>query len=222
MAAAPDDGLVLQLAATVALSAPQARGIEALFVEGYREADLSYLRDAVRRLRHVGLAFDGERLVGFSLGESRRLDLPGLPGQVVRLAGLACVAAPYRRRNLMGRISAVALGAELAGEPGMFCGRMAHPATYRMMSRLRGVVPRLGVRPTPWQQAVARGVAAAYGVPEFDAETFVCRGRGRPIGYPVIDIEASPDDWALFAPVDRDRGDSLLGLSWFDAPPPGW
>ena len=35
-------------------------------------------------------------------------------------------------------------------------------------------------------------------------------------------IEAQPRDWELFRNVDRDRGDSLLALSWIPDAPPGW
>jgi hypothetical protein len=99
---------------------------------------------------------------------------------------------------------------------------MAHPATYRHLSRLPGAVPRLEVPPTPWQQAVGRAIADAYGVVHFDADTFVCSGRGRPIGHPMMDIEATPEEWKLFERIDRSRGESLLGMSWIREPPAGW
>ena len=41
-------------------------------------------------------------------------------------------------------------------------------------------------------------------------------------GWPVIEIEATPEEWELFAPVDRSRGDSLLGLAWNPNAPEGW
>jgi len=48
------------------------------------------------------------------------------------------------------------------------------------------------------------------------------RRRGVPIGYPVLDIEVAPEEWEIFATVDRSRGDSLLGLCWFPDAPPDW
>ena len=65
-------------------------------------------------------------------------------------------------------------------------------------------------------------IADAYGEEGFDAETFVCKGAGTPIGYPIIDIEVEPVDWEVFRHVDRDRGDSLLGIVWMPDAPPGW
>ena len=90
------------------------------------------------------------------------------------------------------------------------------------MARNPGTVPRPGVRPTAWQQAVGRAVATAYRVETFDPETFVCVGTGRATGVPRIEFEVEPAEWEVFAPVDRSRGDALLALGWFPDPPPGW
>jgi hypothetical protein len=59
-------------------------------------------------------------------------------------------------------------------------------------------------------------------VPEFDPLTFVCKGTGVPIGYPIMDIDATPEEWEMFRYVDRSRGDSLLGISWAPDAPDGW
>jgi hypothetical protein len=83
-------------------------------------------------------------------------------------------------------------------------------------------VPRPGIRPTAWQREVGRAIADAYGEERFDPETFVCTGAGTPIGYPVIDFEVEPVDWEVFRHVDRERGDSLLGIAWMPGAPPGW
>jgi hypothetical protein len=90
------------------------------------------------------------------------------------------------------------------------------------MNGSRSVLPRPGVVPTPFQQEVAREVASCLAVDDFDPLTFACRGRGRPIGYPRMDVDADAQEWELFAGVDRDRGDSLLALSWIPDTPPGW
>jgi hypothetical protein len=61
-----------------------------------------------------------------------------------------------------------------------------------------------------------------YGVSGFDPDTFVCAGSGVPIGYPRIDMDVGPEEWDVFAPVNRERGDSLLGLCWIPDAPEGW
>jgi len=104
----------------------------------------------------------------------------------------------------------------------MTAGRMAHPASFRLMSRNPSAVPKAGVTPTPWQQEVGIAIAGAYGVEDFDPETFVCRGSGTPIGYPIMEVDVAPGEWEVFRPVNRDRGDSLLGIAWMGEPPAGW
>ena len=208
-----------------ALSTRDLERVKAVFAENYRDANLAYLEKSLGRLRYVSLAEDaGGNLAGFALGESRVMDLLRLPRQNVRLAGLCCVGMAYRRRGLFGRLETAALseGHAQVSERTLSSGRMAHPASFRGMSRSPSVVPRRGKRPTAWQQEVGMAIAEAYGTPGFDPETFVCKGTGVPIGYPVIEIEATPEEWELFAPVDRSHGDSLLGLAWAPDPPPGW
>lgn len=65
-------------------------------------------------------------------------------------------------------------------------------------------------------------MAGAYGVEHFDPATFVCAGSGKAIGYPILDMDVEPEEWEVFAGVDRDRGDSLLGLCWVPDAPEGW
>ena len=217
-----DGDLALGVEATATLGADDERRVVDLFAANYRDADVDYLRESMRALRLIALARDGAAIVGFSLADNRRLDLPRLPNRVVRLAGLACVAPAYRRRRLMVALSSLTVRHDLGDDPGLVCGRMAHPATFRLMERLPTAVPRIGVPLTDWQREIGAAIAAAYGTRAFDPATFVCRGRGRPIGYPRIEIEATPDEWAQFRHVDRARGDALLGFAWLSPPPPGW
>jgi hypothetical protein len=92
----------------------------------------------------------------------------------------------------------------------------------RILAASPNVVPKRGRRPSEVAQEVGRVIAAAYGVAEFDPETFVCRGSGRPIGFPRMTQEVEPHEWDLFEPVDRRRGDSLLAVIWYREAPEGW
>jgi hypothetical protein len=92
----------------------------------------------------------------------------------------------------------------------------------RSLARNPTVVPKPGVRPTTWQQEVGQAIADAYGVHAFDPKTFVCIGSGDPIGYPIIELQVEPEEWEVFRPVDRDRGDALLAMIWTPDAPPGW
>jgi hypothetical protein len=199
--------------------------VQRVFAENYRDANLAYLEKNLGKLKYLAVARDeAGGVAGFALGELRVIDLPRLPGTPVRLAGLCCVGANYRRHGLFGKLETLAIGVAREGEPRriLSAGRTAHPASFRGFYRNPAAVPRPGRRPTEWQKAVGTAVAEAYGSPGFDPETFVVKGSGVPIGWPVIEIEATPEEWEMFEHVDRTRGDSLLGIAWNPAPPEGW
>jgi hypothetical protein len=195
-----------------------------LFDACYRDANHVYLERTLERLRYVTLASDGERLVGFGTGEQRVADLPGLPKTNMTLGGLSCVATEYRRQGLvleMGRRN-MERGNASHGERRLVCARNAHPAAFAMFRFNATVVPRTDAVPTPWQREVGQAVADIYGAEHFDPDTFVCVGSGDPIGYPILEMNTTPEEWEVFEPVDRDRGDTLLGIVWLPDAPAGW
>jgi hypothetical protein len=214
----------LQVGKTGALSEPERAKLFTLFEASYRQANPAYLEKSLEKLRYVALAHQGSRPAGFALGETRVMDLPRLPDQLVSLGGICCVAPEFRRRGLLGKLEGLVLrAAEVPRRPRrLVCGRMAHPATMRALARNPTVVPRPGVRPTAWQREVGQAIGTAYGVPGFDSETFVCLGDGQPIGYPRIEFESQPDEWRVFRSVERDRGDALLAIAWVPDAPAGW
>jgi hypothetical protein len=200
-----------------------------LFDETYSQADHGYLDKSIQLLRFVAIAAAGTGrradIIGFALGGTRILDLPGLPGQRVGLAGLCCVDMAHRRRGLFRMLETrvIVEGTDRHRKGRLLlAGRMAHPASLRITNANPGALPRPGVVPSAFQQEVACAVASCYAVDDFDPLTFVCRGRGSPIGYPRMDIDADAQEWKLFANVDRDRGESLLALFWIPDAPPGW
>jgi hypothetical protein len=204
---------------------PDRRGeLLGLFQANYRRANPAFLDRSLARLRHVALAYRGDLPVGFALAETRLMDLPRLPGQVVNLAGICCIAPEFRRRGLFGELEGLAAAATKIPETPrrLLCGRVAHPAALRTIGRLPGAVPKPGGVPTAWQREVGAAIARAYGAHDFDPRTFVCIGDGEPIGYPQIEVDVEPEEWQVFEPVDRDRGDSLLALAWIPDSPPGW
>jgi hypothetical protein len=210
------------------LSASERAAVFALFDVAYRDANHAYLEKSFGTLRWVALAWHGDTLVGFSLAESRILDLPRLPASPVHLAGICCIAPEFRRRHLFATLERMAgllpdgSSLDRSDVRSLGCGRMAHPASFRGMTRIASVVPKPGVVPTAWQQEVGQAIADQYHVPDFDPRTFVCHGTGVPIGYPVIEMDVTPTEWEVFREVNRDRGDSLLGIAWTPDAPPRW
>ena len=209
---------------TSALAEPVLARVLALFRASYRAANDDYFRRSLTQLRFLATATCGDTLAGFALGEMRVMDLPRLPRQAVALAGICCIDPGFRRHGLFRelelrafRAAGIAPGARL-----LSCGRMAHPASFRTLTGNPTHIPKRGCRPTVWQQEIGAAIAGAYGVRGFDRDTFVCRGAGVPIGYPIMDLDVRPQEWEVFGPVNRDRGDSLLGLCWWPDAPEGW
>lgn len=196
-----------------------------LFDLTYDQANHGYLDQSLKKLRFLALAHDRETLVGFALGDAVLSPLPRMaePHCVV-LAGICCIAPDYRRLGLFAHLESLAIQESDLIKPEkrtLACGRMAHPASLRIMRGNPTVVPKYGQSPTEWQKEVGLCVAELYGV-KLDPETFVVVGKGNPIGYPKIEIRVEEEEWLPFSPVNRDRGDSLLAISWNPDAPEGW
>lgn len=209
---------------TRALSEQERGEMFRLFELNYRQANPAFLTKSLATLGYAALAFKDGLAVGFGVAETRVMDLPRLPDQVVSLAGISCIAPEFRRRGLFWKLEVLAFQANSIpeGTRRLVCGRMAHPAAMRTIALLPACLPRPGVRPTAWQREVGRAIAGAYAVHEFDPETFVCIGSGTPTGYPRIEFDVEPHEWEVFEAVDRDRGDALLAIAWVPDAPPGW
>ena len=207
------------------LSDQDLTAIHELFDMNYHQANHAYLDQSFGKLRFTAMAFDGSVPIGFALGDAVQTELPELKGMhCVALAGICCVSPQYRRRGLFSSLEMKSIegsGVFKRGTRSLFCGRMAHPASFRTMRGITSVVPKYGISPSPWHMKVGLRVAELYGV-ILDPETFVVKGNGSPIGYPKIEIEVGEDEWLPFKPVNRDRGDSLLGICWVHDAPEGW
>ncbi|OGP51946.1 MAG: hypothetical protein A2Y79_11750 [Deltaproteobacteria bacterium RBG_13_43_22] len=207
------------------LTAAERHTIHALFDLGYGQANHGYLDQSLTKLRFLALAHDQETPVGFAVGDAVIAPLPRMAEpQCVILAGICCIAPGYRRLGLFTYLESLAIresGVVRPEERSLSCGRMAHPASFRIIRGNPTVVPKYGHAPTEWQKEVGLCVAELYGV-HLDPETFVVIGKGKPIGYPKIDIKVEEEEWLPFRSVNRDRGDSLLGIAWNPDAPEGW
>lgn len=208
------------------LSDTQIEEIMALFDQSYRQANHGYFLKSFDVMRWIALARDETGLAGFAVGDAVMASVPRMAEeQVVAMAGIACIDARHRRGGLFGRLALASImesGLLEEDTRHLFCGRMAHAASYRAMTRAgRNVVPLAGQEMSEWHSEVIECVAALYGV-DVDPLTGRVIGKGTPIGYPLLDYDATPEEEAVFAPVDRDNGDSLLTIAWRPEPPEGW
>jgi len=211
------------------MTASERRDVFEIFDASYRDGNHEYLQRSIDRIGLLALAVADGRGVGYSISHARWMDLPGFEEpQLVLLHGMRCVVPDYRHRGVNGvtnRAIDAAMKAELEAigrthERQLACGRYGHAA--RAGGRKDPTaVPRLGRRPTAWQQAVGLAIADAYGS-HLDPETFVCVGSGAPIGYPNEEFEPTDAEREAYAAVDRDRGDNLLVINWTPDGPAGW
>ena len=94
-----------------ALSERERGELLGLFEMNYRRADPAFLAKSLAQLRNVATATRGDAAVGFALAETRVMDLPRLPDQLVSLAGIGCVAPEFRRRGVLGELERLAVTA---------------------------------------------------------------------------------------------------------------
>jgi hypothetical protein len=210
---------------TAELTAADLQTIHDLFDLAYEQANHGYLDQSLTKLHFLSLAHDLATPVGFALGDAVITPLPRMTKpQCVILAGICCIDTRYRRQGLFTFLESLAIRESGVIKPelrSLSCGRMAHPASFRIISRNPSVVPKYGQVPTEWQKEVGLHVAGLYGV-QLDPETFVVIGKGKPIGYPKMKILVEEEEWLPFKQVNRDRGDSLLGIGWNPDAPEGW
>lgn len=207
------------------LSAEQLLNVLGLFDTSYRQANHAYLRHSLDKLRYIALAMHKDTLAGFAIGDTVLTKLPRLPdSQEVVLAGISCIAPEYRRRGLFFELEKAACFESGILKPGLRflkCGRMAHPVSFRVLRKDPTVIPKLDVPLSEWHKEIGLRVADLYGV-SINPDTFVVIGDGKPIGFPRLEYEVTDEEWQLFDSVDRNRGDSLLAMSWTPDAPEGW
>ena len=177
------------------------RSVHRLFQQAYQDANTAYLEKSFAKLGYIALATVEQTLIGFALADAVRTPLPRLEDeQVIVLAGICCVDSDYRRMGLFSRLELMAAGANglLRGDIRVLaCGRMAHPASFRVISRTPAVIPKPGVPLSSWHKEVSLKVAELYGV-RIDPETLIVIGDGEPIGYPKIIQDVTEEEASLF------------------------
>jgi hypothetical protein len=165
----------------------------------------------------VTQARDNGKLLGYSFCTLERIG--GTPCLLVGLASLkrhskresvlkAMMTDQYRRAVLA-----------VPDEDGLIGTRLIDPAGYLAFRGLEDIVPRPDHKATGEERAWGRRLAKRFGAEgRIDDRTFVLTGDGSPCG--CLDHEAlkpealDPAIGAYFAPLNRDRGDTLVAFGW--------
>lgn len=224
------DDVEVASVATGDLTAFDRSEVHRVFAAAYLDADHDYVDGQLARLDQVAIARRDGVAIAFFIGGRRTLDLPFLGTTRVNLPGLACTDPAVRRGGVMLSVSAAVMAALDPPASALGGSRLATPATLRSMIGLLSIAAwpsaddpfALYRGATPTQRAVGAALAAAHGATDFDDEHFVCIGPGRPIGTPIVEIDAGPEHWAPFEHIQRARGDTLLWISWQSPPPARW
>lgn len=213
---------------TAELTDDQRTQLHAVFAATYTDPDPDYLDGQLATMQAVGMATESGEVIAFTLYGWAEIDLPVIGTRGVGFPGLACVRPTTRRQGLAGSCAGAAGPIALAGPMDLTVTKLATPASLRLAVRAIASVRwptadapfALQLQPTPTQVLVTAALAQAVGC--HSAKGAVCVGHGRPIGYPNVEPEVTPEMAALFEPVDRSRGDSLLWIAWVAPPPPEW
>ena len=179
----------------------------------YESGLLSKMAEAWVLITH---ARENGKLKGFSFCTLERIG--GTPSVLVGLASVkrtskrdavlkAIMADQYRRAVLAFPDEDVLIGMRFVDTGG-----------YEAFRQLEDIVPRPGHKATGEERAWGRRLAKRFGLDEYDDRAFIARGD---TSYPAcMDHESlkpesfDPEVEALFADVDRDRGDSLIAFGW--------
>ena len=162
-------------------------------------------------------ARENGRLCGFSFCTLERIG-----GTPCLLVGLASVRRGAKRDAVLRALMADQYRRALLAFPDedvLVGTRFIDPAGFQAFKGLEDIVPRPGHKASGEERAWGRRLAKRFGADgRIDDRSFVVKGDGNPCG--VLDHEAlKPESIdtgvaALFAGLDRARGDSLIAFGW--------
>lgn len=173
--------------------------------------------DQVERFSRVTMVMDEDEIHGFLFGSLERIG-----GTPCVLWGLGTTVADQPRPVLEAMTTELYRRAAISfpDEDVLVAGRISHPALYQLFGTLQEPCPRPGYRASGEDRAWGRRLAKRFGCDSsYDDRAFRSAGNGSP--EPKLDIvlgdEPEPEVQELLAPVDPDKGDTLIAFGWAPA-----
>jgi hypothetical protein len=173
--------------------------------------------DQVERFSRVTMVVEEDELHGFLFGSLERIG-----GTPCVLWGLGTTTANEPRPVLEAMTTELYRRAAISfpDEDVLVAGRIAHPALYQLFGILQEPCPRPGYKASGEDRAWGRRLAKRFGCDaQYDDRAFRSEGNGSPA--PKLDIrlgeEPEPEVQELLAPVDPDKGDTLIAFGWAPA-----
>lgn len=177
----------------------------------------STIDDQVERFSRVTLVMDDEDISGFLFGSLERIG-----GTPCVLWGLGTTTVLEPRPVLEAMTTELYRRAAISfpDEDVLVAGRIAHPALYTLFDRLQEPCPRPGYKASGEDRAWGRRLAKRFGCDaRYDDRAFRSAGTGTP--EPKLDVvladEPEPEVQALLAPIEPDKGDTLIAFGWAPA-----
>ncbi|MEW6476356.1 MAG: hypothetical protein AB1679_29190 [Actinomycetota bacterium] len=177
----------------------------------------STIDDQVERFSRVTMVMEEDEIHGFLFGSLERIG-----GTPCVLWGLGTTTVEEPRPVLEAMTTELYRRAAISfpDEDVLVAGRIAHPALYQLFGTLQEPCPRPGYKASGEDRAWGRRLAKRFGCDDrYDDRAFLSAGNGSP--EPKLDIrlgdEPEPEVQALLAPVDPDKGDTLIAFGWAPA-----
>ena len=177
----------------------------------------STIDDQVERFSRVTMVMGEDEIHGFLFGSLERIG-----GTPCVLWGLGTATVDQPRPVLEAMTTELYRRAAISfpDEDVLVAGRIAHPALYQLFGTLQEPCPRPGYKASGEDRAWGRRLAKRFGCDaRYDDRAFRSAGNGSP--EPRLDIrlgdEPEPEVQELLAPVDPDKGDTLIAFGWAPA-----
>ena len=177
----------------------------------------STIDDQVERFSRVTMVMDEDEISGFLFGSLERIG-----GTPCVLWGLGATTVEEPRPVLEAMTTELYRRAAISfpDEDVLVAGRIAHPALYQLFGTLQEPCPRPGYKASGEDRAWGRRLAKRFGCDSrYDDRAFRSAGNGVP--EPRLDVplgdEPEPEVQELLAPVDPDKGDTLIAFGWAPA-----
>ena len=181
---------------------------------GYDVGLLSKQRDEWVLITQVR---DGGKLLGFSFCTLERIG-----GTPCLLWGLSSVKRTSKRDSVLRAMCGDQFRRAVLAFPDedvLIGTRFIDPGAFQSFKGLEDICPRPGHKNSGEERAWSRRLAKRFGAEgRIDDRTFIVTGDGSPSG--VTDFEALKPETidsevaAFFQPLDRKRGDCLIGFGW--------
>jgi hypothetical protein len=179
----------------------------------------STIDDQVERFSRVTMVVAEDEVHGFLFGSLERIG--GTPCVLWGLGATSAAngdAAPMLEAMTTELFRRAAIS--FPDEDVLVAGRIANPGLYRLFGGLQEPVPRPGYRASGEDRAWGRRLAKRFGCDSrYDDRAFLSSGDGTP--EPKLDIDLGddpePEVQELLAPLDADKGDTMIAFGWAPA-----